>query len=339
MSRAGTPPAPGPAAVDVLGLGHAIVDVLARVDDGFLARRGLAKGSMALIDDAAADELYGGLHVTVERSGGSAANTVAAVASLGGRAAYVGRVHDDAAGRVFRDDIRAAGVLFDTPPAAAGPSTARSIVLVTPDAQRTMQTYLGAAALLAPEDLDPRALAGAGIVFLEGYLWDSPPARRAALAAARQARAGGRRVALSLSDPHCVERHLADLREFVAASVDVLFANESEALALTAAADLARALDGLRGRCPLAAVTRGERGSVVLDGERVLEIPATPVERVVDTTGAGDLYAGGFLFGLARGRDPAACGRIGGIAAAEVIAHVGARPEVPLSALVAQCMG
>jgi sugar/nucleoside kinase (ribokinase family) len=275
----------------------------------------------------------------VERSGGSAANTVAAVASLGGRAAYVGKVRDDALGRVFAEDIRAAGVTFDTPPARTGPPTARSMVLVTPDAQRTMQTFLGASAHLSPEDLDPEQVVGAAVVFLEGYLWDPEPGRRAALAAARIARDAGRRVALSLSDPSCVERHLDAFGGFVDRWVDVLFANEDESLALTGAAKLPDALDELRTRCPIAVVTRGEKGSVILDGPRTLEVAAERVARVVDTTGAGDLYAGGFLHGLAAGRDLATCGRIGSIAAAEVIGHLGARPETPLHRLVAERLG
>jgi sugar/nucleoside kinase (ribokinase family) len=320
----------------VLGLGNAIVDVLARVDDAFLERHGLVKGSMALIDAQAAETLYAPMDSAVERS---AANTMAAVASLGGRAAYVGRVRDDALGRVFTEDIRATGVTFETRPARAGPSTARSMVLVTPDAQRTMQTYLGASAELGPEDLDREQIAAAGIVFLEGYLWDPEPARGALLLAARIAREAGRRVALTLSDRFCVERHLDELRAFVDGSVDVLFANEVEALALTGTASFDGAAAALRGRCPIAVITRSEKGSIILHGSDTIELRAERPTALVDTTGAGDLYAGGFLFGLSEGRDLPTCGRIGSIAAAEVISHVGARPETPLQRLVAERLG
>jgi len=319
---------------DVVGIGNAIVDVLAQAEDALLVRERLAKGSMTLIDAARADALYAAMGPAVEVSGGSAANTMAGLASLGARAAYVGRVRDDALGTIFRHDITAAGVDFTTPAAADGPPTARCLILVTPDAQRTMCTYLGACVGLGPDDVDPATVAAAEITYLEGYLWDPPAAKQAFLKAARVARGAGRRVALSLSDPFCVERHKAELQALVRDHVDVLFANETEICALTESAGFDDALQAIRGRVAIAALTRSEKGSVVLAGAEVHVVDAHPVARVVDTTGAGDLYAAGFLHGLTRGRDLATCGRLGAIAAGEVIAHVGARPETRLADLV-----
>ncbi len=327
------------AARGVVGIGNAIVDVLARVSDDTLARHGLVKGAMGLVDEARAERLLQGLGPALECSGGSAANTMVGVASLGGEATYVGKVRDDRLGRVFADSIRAAGVAFPAPPARGGPPTGRCVVLVTPDAQRTMQTYLGASATLGPDDLQPATIAAGAILFLEGYLWDAPPAKQAMLAAARIARQAGRKVALTLSDPFCVERHRDEFRQLVADHVDVLFANEEEALALHRLGDLEATLDRLGRECETVAVTRSERGSIVVCGGRRYEVAATPVERVVDTTGAGDLYAAGFLFGLLRGAAPAAAGRLGSIAAAEIISHFGARPERPLAGLTAAALG
>jgi sugar/nucleoside kinase (ribokinase family) len=321
--------------LDVVGIGNAIVDVLANVSDGFLARHGLAKGVMTLIDADRAVELHREMENRVECSGGSAANTVAGIASLGGSAAYVGMVRDDPLGDVFRRDIRAAGVEFETAPAEEGPPTGRCLVLVTPDAQRTMQTFLGASATLAPGDVDEETIARARITYLEGYLWDPPPAKQAFLRAAEVAHAAGRKVALSLSDAFCVERHRAEFRDLLGEHVDVLLANESEVLSLYETADLDDALDRLRADCETAAVTRGAAGSVVLSGGRTLSVEADPVEGVVDTTGAGDLFASGFLFGLTRGESPERCGRIGSLAAAEIIGHFGARPETSLAGLLA----
>jgi sugar/nucleoside kinase (ribokinase family) len=323
----------------VVGIGNAIVDVLTRTEDSFLERHGLVKGSMTLVDAERALELYEAMGPAVECSGGSAANTMVGLASLGGSAAYVGKVRDDELGRVFRREIRAAGVRFDTPPAESGPPTGRSMIFVTPDAQRTMQTLLGASATLGPEDVDEGVVRSADILFLEGYLWDPEPAKRAMLRAAGVAHAAGRRVALSLSDPFCVERHREEFLDLVERHVDVLFCNEAEAIALHRASDLREALDSLRGTCDLAAVTRGPAGSIVLHRGREHEVEADAVERVVDTTGAGDLYAAGFLFGLAEGRDPETCGRIGSIAAGEVVGHFGARPETSLAKLVARKLG
>ena len=322
-------------AYDVVGLGNAIVDVLAGVDDAFVAAHGLPKGSMTLIDGERARRLQGEMGESVEISGGSAANTIVGVASFGGRAAFVGKLRDDSLGDAFARDIRSLGVRFDTPRAADGPGTGRCLVFVTPDAQRTMCTFLGAAGGLGPDDIDPEPVANARIAYLEGYLWDPPAARAACLEAARIAREAGRKVALSLSDPFCVDRHREDLRAFVESGVDILFANEAELLSLYGVGDFDAGLAIVRERCPWAALTRGDKGSVVVaDGEAHV-VAAEPVARVVDTTGAGDLYAAGFLFALADGRGPAEAGRLGGLAAAEVIGHFGARPETPLRALAA----
>ena len=320
--------------IDVVGIGNAIVDVLSHADDAAIAALGLAKGAMTLIDAADADRLYGRTGPAIESSGGSAANTVAGLASLGGNGAYVGKVRDDELGRIFAHDLRALGVRFDTAPAADGPGTARCLVLVSPDAQRTMATYLGACVGLGPDDVDEDLVAAAKITYLEGYLWDPPGAKDAFRKAIRTARAAGRRVALSLSDAFCVERWRGEFLDLLDGSVDILFANETEIVSLFEAADFDGALQKARGRVPLAALTRSAKGSVVLAGDEVHVVDAAPVSRVVDTTGAGDLYAAGFLFGLARGLDPAVCARIGGVAAAEIISHVGARPETALSSLV-----
>ena len=318
----------------MIGIGNAIVDVLADTDDDFLMRHGLAKGTMTLIDAGRAAELYGLLAETVECSGGSAANTMVGLASLGSRAGYIGKVRDDPLGGVFARELRKTGCEFRTPPASTGPGTGRCVVLVTPDAQRTMQTFLGVSATLAPEDVDAELIAGARVTYLEGYLWDPPPAKQAFVEAARLAHSAGRKVALSLSDPFCVERHRGEFRDLVENHVDLLFANEAEIVSLYEADGFDSALGSLRGACELAALTRGGAGSVVLAGERTIEIPAVAVERVIDTTGAGDLYAAGFLHGYCRGDEPGECGRIAGIAAGEIIGHFGARPERRLAELI-----
>jgi sugar/nucleoside kinase (ribokinase family) len=317
----------------VAAIGNAIVDVLVHADEALLADLALAKGVMTLIDADAADRIYDRLPPGVECSGGSAANTVVGVAGLGGRAAYMGKVRDDQLGQVFRHDIRTAGVAFDTVPAAAGPSTARCFVLVTPDAQRTMLTYLGACVELTPEDVDEATIAAAAVTYLEGYLYDPPLAKRAFLKAADAAHKAGRLVALSLSDPFCVDRHRAAFLELVADHVDILFANEAELISLYRAGDVDDALRRVRGHCRVAAITRGARGSVVVTEDDVVVVGADAVDRVVDTTGAGDLYAAGFLAGFTQGRELAACAMLGGIAAGEVIGHIGARPEQPLADL------
>ena len=325
--------------IDVLGVGNAIVDVLVEVRDDFLTDREITKGTMTLIDADHALELYGSIPGAAEVAGGSAANTMVGVAALGARATYIGKVRDDALGQLFVRDLRAAGVAFHTRPTTEGAPTARSFVLVTPDAQRTMCTFLGASVLLGPEDIHEVDVASAGVVYLEGYLWDAPGAREAFAKAIRIARGAGRRVAFTLSDPFCVARHRADFLGLVIDQVDILFANESEITSLYQATTFDEALRQVRGHCDIVALTRSERGSVVLHGAELHVIDAHPVTRVIDTTGAGDLYAGGFLAGLAQGRDLATCGRLGGLAAAEVISHIGARPVADLRALAAPLLG
>ena len=325
----------GSGGLDVLGIGNAIVDVLAHTTDSDLAAMGLAKGVMTLVDHATSDSIYRRMGPGVEVSGGSCANTMAGIAALGGRAGYVGKVKRDQLGEVFRHDLRAQGVRFETDPAADGPATARCLILVTPDAQRTMQTYLGACVELGPEDVDASLVADAGVTYLEGYLWDPPEAKKAFLKAAEIAHAAGRKVALSLSDPFCVERHRDEFRDLVANHVDILFANEAEITALFRS-DFDAAVAAVAGHCEVAAITRGAMGSVVVNGGGVLACAAEPVTRVVDTTGAGDLYAAGFLHGLSQGRDLSTCGRLGGLCAAEIISHIGARPEADLAELAAR---
>ncbi len=320
---------------DVVGIGNAIVDVLAHAEDDFLAREGLDKGAMTLIDGARAQALYQAMGPAIEVSGGSAANTMAGIASFGGRGAYIGKVRNDQLGGVFGHDIRSAGVHFDTAPATSGPRTGRCLVLVTPDAQRTLQTFLGAASGLGPDDIDADLVGESQVVYLEGYLFDPPSAKAAFVKAAEIAHARGRRVALSLSDPFCVDRHRAAFQHLVDHHVDILFANEWEVAALYQTQSFDDALQSVRGKCAIAALTRSAKGSVVIAGGETHVIDASPAGRVVDTTGAGDLYAAGFLFGLARGRDLAACAGLGGLAAAEVIGHFGARPETPLARLAA----
>jgi sugar/nucleoside kinase (ribokinase family) len=320
--------------IDVTGIGNAIVDVLAHADDAMLARAGLVKGTMALIDEARAAELYALMGQGVEISGGSAANTLAGVASLGGRAAYIGKVRDDQLGDVFTHDIRASGVRFNTAPSTRGVSTARCLILVTPDAQRTMNTYLGACRELGPDDIDEAQIEQSLVTYLEGYLWDPPAAKQAFLKASRVARHAGRKVALSLSDPFCVERHRAEFLDLVETHVDIVFANEHEICSLYRTERLEDALRELRGCCELAVVTRSAQGSLVLAGDETFAVPAAPVRAVVDTTGAGDLYAAGFLFGYTHGQSPAECGRLGALCAAEVLAQFGARPDRPLRALL-----
>ncbi len=322
---------------DILGLGNAIVDVIARADDDMLVAEGLAKGSMTLVDDQQAERLYAKLGQTVLVSGGSAANTCAGVASLGARAAFIGKVSDDQLGASFRHDLNAAGVRFATPPASGGPGTGRCMILVTPDGERTMSTYLGASSGLGPDDVDPELVAASGTVFLEGYLWDPPAAKAAFRRAAEIAHGAGRKVALTLSDTFCVDRHRAEFLELMrSGAVDILLANEHEAKALYETGDTATAMAALAADAPLAVVTMSEKGAVVLSGLDRMAVPAHPVDRVVDATGAGDLFAAGFLVGLARGMSYGDAARLGAMAAAEVISHMGARPERRLDALAAE---
>jgi sugar/nucleoside kinase (ribokinase family) len=321
---------------DVAGIGNAIVDVLAHADDGFLSESGLAKGSMTLIDAKRAAELYQAMGPAVEVSGGSAANTMVALASFGGTGAFIGKVRNDQLGGIFRHDIQAVGIAFTTPPATIGPPTARCLIFVTPDAQRTMQTYLGACVDLGPEDIDPKIIELSRITYLEGYLWDPPKAKEAFLKAAKLAHKSGRKVALSLSDPFCVERHREEFRDLVKNHVDILFANEHEIMSLFETEDFDDVFQHVRGLVEIAAVTRSEKGSVIVSGEEVHIIDPIHLGPVLDSTGAGDAYAGGFLYGLTRGHDLAFCGKLGSLAAGEVISHFGARPEVPLAELAAE---
>ncbi|HUZ11719.1 MAG TPA: adenosine kinase [Caulobacteraceae bacterium] len=318
---------------DVVAIGNAIVDVIAPADDAFLEANALAKGAMMLIDACKGEALYRRMAPGIESSGGAAANTVAGVASLGGRAAFVGKVAADQLGEVFAHDMRAIGACFETPPLAGAAGTGRCLVNVTPDGERTMCTYLGAANQLNVDDVAPALIEAAQILYLEGYLFDPPQARRAFAKAAGLARAAGRTIALTLSDAFVVERHRRALLEFIETEVDLLFGNEAEIGSLFEARDFGAAATAIRGRVRIAALTRGARGSVVLAGGESFEVAAAPVDAVVDTTGAGDQYAAGFMLALARGRPLEACARLGGLAAAEVISHYGPRPQTPLAAL------
>ncbi len=324
---------------DVLGIGNAIVDVLAPAEDSFLAQHELAKGGMMLIDADRAELLYGAMGAGTESSGGSAANTVAGVAALGGRACFVGKVCDDELGRIFAHDIRAIGVDFHSPPATGGTPTARCLIMVTPDAMRTMNTFLGACVELGPEDVDEDLVAASAITYLEGYLWDPPGAKEAFIKAMGAARAADRKVALSLSDSFCVDRHREEFLDLVEHHVDILFANEQEIISLYETDSFDAAMQAVRGHCEIAALTRSEKGAVIVAGDEVHVIDAEPVAHVVDTTGAGDVYAAGFLTGLAEGRGLQECGRMAGIGAAEVISHMGARAEVDLKALMKSKLG
>lgn len=328
-----TSPASVPEALDVVGIGNALVDVLTHETEEFVEANGLVKGSMTLIDTDRSEVLYSAMGPGIEASGGSAANTISGIASFGGAAAYIGRVFDDELGAVFAHDLRATGVVFRSTPATDGPPTGRCLIVVTPDAERTMSTYLGSSELFGPEQVDTDLIAAAQVTFLEGYLFDRPEAKDAYWKASRAAHDAGRRVSLTLSDTFCVERHRTEWRDLVADQVDILFANEAEALSLYEVDTFDEALTAARGDAEIAVITRGAKGSVVARGDEVVEVDAHPVE-VVDTTGAGDLYAAGFLFGFTRDRSMETCGRLGSIAASAVLGHTGARPGVSLAQLV-----
>jgi sugar/nucleoside kinase (ribokinase family) len=319
---------------DVLGIGNAIVDVIANTEEDFLVAHGMQKGAMTLIDEARAQTICDVMGPAIRASGGSAANTIVGAASLGARAAFVGKVNDDPLGRIFTHDIRAAGVAFETEPARAGPSTARCYIMVTPDGERTMNTFLGAAQDLKPSDIDEQAIAAAAVTYLEGYLWDPPQAKDAFVKAAAIAHNAGRQVALTLSDAFCVDRYRFDFLDLIRKGiVDLIFANERELHSLYETSDFDTAVEALRGEAKLAVVTRSEKGCVVVSRNGEITVPAAEVEKVIDVTGAGDLFAAGFLVGLARGKGYDAAARLGALCAAEVIQHVGARPEVSLKAL------
>ena len=324
---------------DVVGIGNALVDVLAHCDDDFLKRHELAKGAMILVDEEHSGFLYDQLGQGLECSGGSCGNTMAGFAALSGSkgevsAAYVGKVRDDQLGQVFRHDMRAMGVSFDTAPEVDGPATGRCLVMMSPDAQRTMCTFLGAATRLSPADIDPDVIQAARVTYMEGYLFDPPNAQHAFVRAADLAHAAERKVSITLSDSFCVDRHRAAFRQLVERHIDILFANEAEVISLYEVQTFDEALQQVRGHCEIVCLTRSEKGSIVLGGGEIHVIDAEPVASVVDTTGAGDQYAAGFLYGFSRGLPLATCGRIASIAAAEVISHPGARPEANMAELV-----
>jgi sugar/nucleoside kinase (ribokinase family) len=324
-----------PATYDVLAIGNAIVDVISHASDEFLIRNDLTKDSMQLVDADRADQLYAAMGPTIETSGGSAANTAVGVAALGGRAAFIGKVRDDQMGKVFVHDIRAAGVAFDVPPATHGQPTGRSLIVVTPDAHRTMSTSLGIAGAVTTNDIDPALVANASITYCEGYLWDMEPTKAAIRKAMAITREAGNKVALTLSDGFCVDRHRDEFRELVKSSVDILLANEAEITSLYGVQHFDDALQQVRAECEFAFLTRGAAGAVVVRGDEVHVVSADPQGPVVDTTGAGDQFAAGVLHGLTLGCELALCARLGSRCAGEVIAHVGPRPQTDLKALVA----
>jgi adenosine kinase len=319
---------------DVLGIGNAIFDVLVQTDERFLSLHGMTKGGMALIDEARAASIYRDMGPATEMSGGSAANTIVGIANFGARAAYVGKVRDDQIGRLYIHDIRAAGVAFETKAAADGPATGCSYILVTPDGERTMNTYLGAAQELMPGDIDEAQIAASRVIYLEGYLWDPKSAKDAFVKASTIAHQAGRQVALTLSDAFCVDRYRGEFLDLMRnGTVDLVFANEAELHSLYQTSDFDTALKQLRADTKLGVVTRSEKGCMVASKDGVIAVPAFPIEKMVDTTGAGDLFAAGFLFGLVRGAGHENAGRLGALAAAEVIQHIGARPQTSLKEL------
>ncbi|MEZ5991794.1 MAG: adenosine kinase [Planctomycetota bacterium] len=322
--------------LDVVAIGNALVDVLAHSDDEFLAGRGIEKGSMSLINAEQAETLYGQMGPGVECSGGSAANTVAGIASLGGKAGFIGKVAGDQLGKIFKHDITALGVEFNTEPTHDTNPTGRCLVFVTPDAQRTMQTFLGSAGEVGPTDVDAELIQRAQVTYFEGYLWDAPPAKQAYIKAAEIAHAANKKVSLTLSDKFCVDRHRAEFLDLVHGHIDILFANEQEICALYEVATFDEAVEAVRGKCDVAVLTRSEKGAVVVTPDETISVSAQPIEKVEDTTGAGDLFAAGFLYGYTHGKSLDESGKIASICAAEIISHVGARPEANLSELVAK---
>jgi len=325
--------------LDVVGIGNAMVDVLTHENDEFVAAQGLVKGSMTLIDADRALELYDQMGTGIEVSGGSAANTIAGVASLGGTGAYIGKVRDDQLGDIFAHDMRSIGVEFDVPRSTEGSPTGRCLILVTPDGERTLSTFLGASTGLTTDDIDGSLVHRARILYLEGYLWDPPAAKAAMREAASHAVGDDQRVSLTLSDSFCVDRHRESFLDLIDTSIDVLFANEDEITSLLEVDSVEAAIEGIAGRTEICVVTQGAAGSSIVTADGVVKVFAEVVDHVVDTTGAGDLYASGFLLALARGHDLETCGRLGSIAAAEIISHIGPRPEVNLAELVASKFG
>jgi sugar/nucleoside kinase (ribokinase family) len=329
-----TPQNPSDARFDVLGIGNALVDVLSTEPDDFITANELVKGAMTLIDTDRAEALYAAMGEKTEMSGGSAANTLSGVASFGGRAAYIGRVKDDVLGNAFSHDLNALGVHFEAERATDGDPTGRCLIVVTPDGERTMNTYLGASAMLSAENLDRALIGSASITFLEGYLFDRDEAKAAFRAAAAAAHEAGRKVALTLSDSFCVDRHRDDFLALVAEGVDILFANEDEITKLYGVATFDEGVEAVRGHCEIAAITKGAEGSVIATADGLVHVEAHPVRKVVDTTGAGDLYAAGFLYGLTQGEPLDECGRLGSLAAAAVIGHIGPRPGQSLAQML-----
>ncbi|WP_448502444.1 adenosine kinase [Sphingomonas sp.] len=329
------------ATFDVVAIGNAIVDILAQADDAFIQEQGMTKGSMQLMfSPADADALYAKMGPGREVSGGSAANTVAGIAALGGRCGFIGQVADDQLGQVFAHDIRAAGIRYNTAVRAGEPTTARCLIFVTPDGQRTMNTFLGASQFLPEAALDRELIASGAILYLEGYLWDPEEPRRAMRAAIDIARGAGRRVAFTLSDVFCINRHGDDFRKLMADGlIDILFANENELLALCQTEDFEAAVERAAGQVPLVVVTRSEKGAIAVKGGQRFAVAAEPIERVVDTTGAGDLFAAGFLHGQAQGHGVETSLKLGALCAAEIISHYGARPEADLKTLAAEKLG
>jgi sugar/nucleoside kinase (ribokinase family) len=324
---------------DVLAIGNAIVDVMARTEEDFLVAEKLSKGTMHLIDGERAETLHSRMNGAIERSGGSAGNTAAGIASLGGRAAFIGKVADDPLGQVYRNDMQEVGVYFATEPLLQGDPTARSMILITPDGERTMNTHLGACQALGPGDIDPATVTAAAITYLEGYLWDPPEAKKAFRRAAEISHGAGRQVSITLSDAFCVDRYRAEFLDLMRTkTVDIVFANDSELKSLYETSDLDTAVKAMREDCALAAVTVGADGALVVEPGGVTAVPATPVAEVVDLTGAGDLFASGFLLGVARAMPLKDAARLGTMAAAEVIGHIGPRPQTPLS-IVAEKAG
>ncbi|MCB1721783.1 MAG: adenosine kinase [Alphaproteobacteria bacterium] len=325
---------------DVVAVGNALVDVLSQTDEAFVqeqnAHYGMEKGAMTLIDEARAVELYAQMPAGIESSGGSAGNTMAGFASFGGQGGFIGKVADDDLGKIFQHDLRSLGIQFDTQPLIMGAKTGRCLICVTPDAQRTMNTFLGASVELTPGDIDEDLIAKAKITYLEGYLFDRDTAKQAFIYAAETAHAAGHRVALTLSDPFCVDRHRSDFLRLVESHIDILFANEEEIKSLFMQENFEDAASAVSKHVEIAAMTRSEKGAVIRNGETTYEIPAAPVSEVIDTTGAGDQFAAGFLYGFTSGKDIETCGRLGALAAAEVISHMGPRPEHSYKELIAK---